>query len=178
LPGNLTWGGIGFKAGNYEVARIGTLLLIFALAVPSFGQQKTYNWVQGNDETVRLDPGFYHTSPPYQPGSGARSMHVDVDAHQPVTLAVVSLQSWNDEGQRPESMAGLNLLCVQEHVLQTTYACDIPDRTVPSSGSASDVPAEPATAHWNGDGKLTFRWRLCRFHEPPCRPHGFGGRNN
>jgi hypothetical protein len=99
-------------------------------------------------------------------------MHVDIDAHQPVTLAVVSLQSWNDEGQRPESMAGLNLLCVQEHVLQTTYACDIPDRTVPSSGSASDLPAEPATAHWNGDGKLTFRWRLCRFHEPPCRPHG------
>jgi hypothetical protein len=109
-----------------KVARIGTMLLTCALAVPSLGQQKTYSWVQGNDETVRLDPGFYHTSPPYEPGPGARSMHVDIDAHKPVTLAVVSLQSWNDAGQRPESMAGLNLLCVQQHVLQTNYACDIP----------------------------------------------------
>ena len=66
-----------------KVARIGTLLLTSALASSSLGQQKTYNWVQGNDETVRLDPGFYHTSPPYQPGPGARSMHVDIDAHQP-----------------------------------------------------------------------------------------------
>jgi hypothetical protein len=109
-----------------KMARIGTLLLTCALAVPSFGQQKTYGWVQGNDETVRLDPGYYHTSPPYKPGSGSRSMHVDIDAQRPVTLAVVSLQSWNDAGQRPESMAGLSLLCFQAHVIQTTYTCDVP----------------------------------------------------
>jgi len=103
-----------------------TLLLASALAVPSFGQQKAYNWVQGNDETVRLDPGYYHTSQPYQPAPGARSLHVDVDAQQPVTLAVVSAQAWSDISQRPDLMGGLTLLCVQEHVVQTTYTCNLP----------------------------------------------------
>jgi len=102
------------------------LLLACALAVPSFGQQKTYNWIPGNDETVRLDPGFYHASPPYQPGHGARSMHVDIDAQQPVTLAVVSVREWSDASQRPDSMRSLTLFCVQEHVLQTSYSCDVP----------------------------------------------------
>jgi len=109
-----------------KAASMYTLLLAFALAVPSFGQQKTYDWVQGNDETVRLDPGYYHTSPPYQPASGARSMHVDVDAQQPVTLAVVSAQAWSDASQRPDAMGNLNLLCVQEHVVQSTYTCNLP----------------------------------------------------
>jgi hypothetical protein len=109
-----------------KAAIILVLLLACALAVPSFGQQKIYNWIPGNDETVRLDPNFYHASPPYQPGHGARSMHVDIDAQQPVTLAVVSVRDWNDASQRPESMGSLTLFCVQEHVLQTTYSCDVP----------------------------------------------------
>jgi len=109
-----------------KAARLYTLLLACALAVPSSGQQKTYDWVQGNDETVRLDPGYYHTGPPYQPASGARSLHVDVDAQQPITLAVVSAQAWNDASQRPDIMANLTLLCVQEHVVQTTYTCNLP----------------------------------------------------
>src|SRR5262249_45266150 len=109
-----------------KAATIGMLLLACALAVPSLGQQKTYNWIPGNDETVRLDPGFYHTSAPYQPGHGSRSMHVDIDAQQPVTLAVVPAREWNDTSQRPESVGTLTLLCVQEHVLQTTYSCDVP----------------------------------------------------
>jgi hypothetical protein len=109
-----------------KMARTGTLLLTCALAVPSSAQQKTYNWIQGNDETVRLDPGYYHTSPPYRPGPGARSLHVDIDAEKPVSLAVVRLQEWNDAGQRPESVGSLNILCVQEHVVHTTYSCDVP----------------------------------------------------
>src|SRR6516162_5142364 len=91
-----------------KAASLYTLLLACALAVPSSGQQKTYDWVQGNDETVRLDPGYYHTSPPYQPASGARSLHVDVDAQQPVTLTVVSAQAWNDASQRPDAMGNLS----------------------------------------------------------------------
>jgi hypothetical protein len=103
-----------------------SLLLAGALTLPSSGQQKIYDWIQGNDETVRLDPGFYHASPPYQPSHGARSMHVDIDAQQPVTLAVVSVREWNDASQRPEGIGSLSLLCVQEHVLQTTYSCNVP----------------------------------------------------
>ncbi len=109
-----------------KAAAIGTLLFICALATPSFGQQKTYNWVAGNDETVRLDPGYYHSGPTYQPGSGTRVIHVDIDAQQPVTLAMVSAQEWNDAAQRPEIMSNLSFLCVQEHVVQTTYTCNLP----------------------------------------------------
>src|SRR5262245_25159529 len=109
-----------------KVAIILVLLLTCVLAVPSFGQHKIYNWIPGNDETVRLDPGFYHAGPPYQPGHGARSIHVDIDAQQPVTLAVVPVREWSDASQRPESMGSLTFLCVQEHVLQTTYSCDVP----------------------------------------------------
>src|SRR5260370_36832337 len=109
-----------------KAAAIGTLLFICALAPPSFGQQKTYNWVAGNDETVRLDPGYYHSGPTYQPGPGTRTIHVDIDAQQPVTLAMGSAQEWNDAAQRPEIMSNLSFLCVQEHVVQTTYTCNLP----------------------------------------------------
>src|SRR5260370_22811072 len=115
-----------------KAAAIGTLLFICALATPSFGQKKTYNWRAGNDEPVRLDPGYYPPGPTYQPGSGTRAIHVDIDAQQPVTLAMVSAQEWNDAAQRPEIMSNLSFLCVQEHVVQTTYTCNLPlGRIVP-----------------------------------------------
>jgi hypothetical protein len=41
-----------------QTTHLCTLFLTCALVVPSFGQQKTYNWVAGNDETVSLDPGW------------------------------------------------------------------------------------------------------------------------
>ena len=36
-------------------------LLICALAGPLFGQQRIFNWLPANDESVRLDPANYHT---------------------------------------------------------------------------------------------------------------------
>ena len=47
------------------------LILICAIAVPSLCQQKTFNWVAGNDETVSLDPGYYHGGPAFQPSAQA-----------------------------------------------------------------------------------------------------------
>ena len=105
------------------------LLLACAFATVSLGQQnqqKRYGMVAGNDETVRLDPGYYHTGPAYQPGWEGKKIQVDVDADKPVTLAVVSAQEWNDASQHPEALGNLKFTCVQEHVVRTTYTCDLP----------------------------------------------------
>jgi hypothetical protein len=104
------------------------LLFTCVLAVPAFGQQKTYDWIPGNDQTVRLDPGYYYADQVYKPAPGTRSVHVDIEAQRPVTLAMVSERAWNDATQHPETMGSVSLLCVQEHVVQATYSCDLPWR--------------------------------------------------
>ena len=91
-----------------------------------FGQQKTYNWVTGSDETVSLDPGYYHGGPTFQPSPKNLAVHVDVDAQRPATIAMVSAQEWNDAGQHPEALQDLKYICVQEHVVKATYSCTPP----------------------------------------------------
>lgn len=102
------------------------LLLAGALAAPLFGQQKTYNWVAGSDETVSLDPGYYHGGPTFQPNPKNLAVHVDVDAERPVRIAMVPAQDWNDAAQYPEALQNLKYVCVQEHVVKATYSCTPP----------------------------------------------------
>jgi hypothetical protein len=103
------------------------LLLVGALATAAFGQpQKTYNWVPGNDETVRLDPGYYHTGLVYEAGWAGKKVQVDVNAEQPVTLAMVLTQDWNAASQHTETLGSLSYTCAQEHVVKATYTCDLP----------------------------------------------------
>lgn len=102
------------------------LLLVCVLASPSFGQQKVYNWVASNDETVSLDPGFYHAGPTFQQGPLTRDAHVDIEAQQPVTIALVSAQDWSDAAQHPETIKNLKYVCVQEHIVKATYGCTLP----------------------------------------------------
>ena len=102
------------------------LLLASAVAAPLFGQEKTYNWVAGSDETVSLDPGYYHGGPTFQPSPKNLAVHVDVDAQRPVTIAMVSAQEWNDAAQHPEALQDLKYVCVQEHVVKAIYSCTPP----------------------------------------------------
>jgi hypothetical protein len=105
------------------------LFVVWALVTASFGQQnpqKTYNWVPGNDETVRLDPGYYHNGPTYQAGWEGKKVQVEVNAEQPVTLAMVSTQDWNNASQHTETLGTLKYMCVQEHLVKATYTCDVP----------------------------------------------------
>ena len=59
---------------------------ICAVSSPSFGQQRVFNWLPANDESVRLDPANYHSGRTYHPGSNGGNMHVDIKAQQPVTI--------------------------------------------------------------------------------------------
>ena len=102
------------------------LLQTCVLAMPLFGQQKTFSWVASNDETVRLDPSFYHGGPTFQPTAKAPDVHVDVEAQQPVRISMVSAQDWSDASQHPERLKELQPFCVQEHVVRATYTCTPP----------------------------------------------------
>lgn len=102
------------------------LFLSFVLAVPAFGQQKTFKWVPGNDEIVSLDPGYYHGGPTFQPSAKVRDVRVDIDAQQPVTISMAHAQQWNDAAQHAEALRELNYICVREHVVKATYTCTPP----------------------------------------------------
>lgn len=107
------------------------LVLASVVAGPAFGQQnqqKRFDFVRSNDETVRLDPGNYHTSPTYQPGWEGQKIQVDVEAESPVTLAIVSAQDWNANGEDPTRLGGIKSICIQEHIMKATYVCDLPPR--------------------------------------------------
>lgn len=79
----------------------------------------------GNDETVSLDPGYYHSGPTFQPSAKAKEVRVDIDAQLPVTISLLSTRQWTDAAQHPEALR-LKSICVQEHVVKATYTCTPP----------------------------------------------------
>src|SRR5215470_11785575 len=102
------------------------LVLGFGAAAPAFCQEKVFDWLPANDESVRMDPADYHTGRTYRPAPGGGSIHVDIDAQKPVTIGLVPAEDWNAALQRPELIRSLNYLCLREHVVKTTYLCDLP----------------------------------------------------
>jgi hypothetical protein len=102
------------------------LAFIWALAVPLFGQQKTFNWVPANDEIVSLDPGYYHGGPTFQLSSRVKDVRVDVEAANPVTISMVSAREWTAAAQHPEALRDLKHICIQEHIVGATYTCTPP----------------------------------------------------
>jgi hypothetical protein len=106
-------------------------LLLCAVAVASFAQARIFNWTAANDESLQMDPADYHTGRVYRPAPGGGNIHVDIDAHEPVTIAMTWADEWNaalqtNPMQHPEVFANLSFRCVQEHVMKTTYECHLP----------------------------------------------------
>ncbi len=102
------------------------VLLMGAFAGPSFGQQRVFNWLPANDESVRLDPANYHTGRTYHPGANGGNNHVDIKAEKPVTIFMTPAEDWNQALQHPEAIVQLRQVCLREHVVETTYVCDMP----------------------------------------------------
>src|SRR5256712_7728251 len=99
---------------------------IVAFSSPSFGQQRVFNGLPANDESVRLDPSNYHSGRTYHPGPNGGNMHVDIKAEQPVTIFLANADAWSAALQHPENIPGLSQGCLREHVVETTYVCDLP----------------------------------------------------
>lgn len=103
------------------------ILVMGALCGPSFGQQpRVFNWLPANDETVRLDPAFYHTGHTFHPGPEGGKNHVDIRTERPVTIFMTPAADWNAALQHPETIPNLPQSCLAEHVVNTTYICDMP----------------------------------------------------
>ncbi len=102
------------------------ILLICALSGPSFGQQRVFNWLPGNQEDVRLDPANYHAGQTYHASGDGGNMQVDIKSEQLVTVFLARSEDWNAAVQHPESLNNLQQLCTREHVVETRYTCFVP----------------------------------------------------
>lgn len=107
------------------------LLLILIVLGPLCGtslaqQQRVFDWQPANDETVRLDPAYFHSGRTYGPSPDGGKIHVDIKSQMPVTVFLTDAGTWNQALQHPESLPNVPQFCTQEHVVELTYACALP----------------------------------------------------
>jgi len=101
-------------------------LALGVFAGSSLAQDRVFHWLPANDETVRLDPANYHTGRTYHPNAAGQNNHVDIKTEKPVTIFMTPEADWNAALQHPEAMASLTQVCLREHVVNTTYVCELP----------------------------------------------------
>jgi hypothetical protein len=112
---------------NHKFQPILVVLAIGLLSGASFAQQqRVFNWLPANDETVRLDPANYHAGRTYHPNASGQNNHVDIKAQQPVTIFMTPEGDWSQALQHPEAIASLRQICLREHVVETTFVCELP----------------------------------------------------
>ena len=131
------------------------LTLNLALAGSIAAQDKFFEWQPANDEAVRLDPANYHTGRTYRPGPNGGGIHVDIDAQQPVTIFLTGEAEWQRALQAPETIGSLSMLCLREHVVKTTYICDLPSQ--PMTLVIRDDRSDPQAAMFAGLGVVIKR---------------------
>jgi len=110
---------------------IAALTLLFVLALPSFAQEMKYGWVRANGQTYLFNPGDYKAPHSYRPGNDGGNIQVDVSAQRPVTLAIAQESEWARVSENPTLIPGIQYWCMQEHVVATTYTCDLPPSETP-----------------------------------------------
>jgi hypothetical protein len=111
---------------NTKIPGILALLLLSMSAGPSFGQQRVFGWLPGNDESVRLDPANYHAGLTYHPAGNGGNIQVDIKSERPVTIFLTRAEEWNEALKNPEGLGNLRQLCQREHVVETRYSCFVP----------------------------------------------------
>jgi hypothetical protein len=105
------------------------LLVILALGIAgttAAQQPKVFDWQPANDETVRMDPGYYYTGQTYHPAPSGGNIHLDIKSEKPVTVFMTDAMGWELALQHPETIRDVRRSCLQEHVMELTYACNLP----------------------------------------------------
>jgi len=91
---------------NTTIPGILGVLLMGALSGATYGQQqRVFNWLPGNDESVRLDPANYHSGLTYHPAENGGNIQVDITAEKPVTIFLTGAEEWKAAVQHPETIA-------------------------------------------------------------------------
>src|SRR5438477_7955589 len=107
--------------------RKATLLgLLVICAASCQAQEKIFDWVRASDEFAQLYPADYHAGRVYRPGNDGGNMHVNIEAKQPVTIAMAFSKEWNEAQEHPGTISDLEFRCIREHVVNTTYECHLP----------------------------------------------------
>jgi hypothetical protein len=103
-------------------------LLLCVSSLPSFAKERTFDWVRASEQAVQLAPLGFHQGRTYHPGPDGGNIRVDIQASEPVTVAMVSAEDWEavTEGRTPDR--DLDFRCLRAHVLTTTFACTLPAR--------------------------------------------------
>jgi len=96
---------------NTKMPLIFAFLFICAFSGPSLAQQRVFNWLPGNDESVRLDPANYHAGLTYHPAGNGGNIQVDIRSEQPVTIFLTRAEEWNEALKNPEGLGNLRQLC-------------------------------------------------------------------
>jgi hypothetical protein len=97
------------------------------LSFSSYGQaDKVFEWQPANDESLRLDPANYHSGRTYHPGPNGGNIHVDIKSQKPITIFLADANDWANALQHPETLRHIQPMCLQEHVVETTYTCNLP----------------------------------------------------
>src|SRR5256886_13432693 len=100
------------------------LLVLFSASC--WAQDKVFDWVRASDEFAQLYPADYHAGRVYRAGDDGGNMHVNIEAKQPVTIALAFSKEWNEAQEHPETISDLEFRCMREHVVNTTYECHLP----------------------------------------------------
>src|SRR5882672_10272532 len=116
---------------NAKMPVLFAMLLICTFAGPSFGQQRVFNWLPANDESVRLDPAYFHTARTYRPGPDGGNNHVDIKAQKPITIFMTPAEDWNLALQHLESIVNLRRMFPRADASQVHDALEMLQRQVP-----------------------------------------------
>ena len=122
------------------------------MSLCSFAQQKVFDWLPANDEAVRLDPANYHSARTYHPAPGGGGMHVDIKAQMPVTIFMASAGEWTQALQHPEQIVAVRQICPRDHIVETTYTCQLPGE--PMTLVIQDERLSPDHAVFTGLGSV------------------------
>jgi hypothetical protein len=115
----------GLNTGvTMRLTKVVAALIVVVCASPVLAQDKVFEWQRGTEESVRLDPANYHSGKSY--GSQGGTIHVDIDAQQPVTVFMTGAGEWNRAMQNPEMLGRIRMVCLREHVTKVMYTCDLP----------------------------------------------------
>lgn len=106
--------------------RLFALLALLSMARSADAQQRVFNWVAGEQEQVRLQPGMYYAVGPFafKPDFLQKGMvKLAMQAAKPVFIGVVPQSAWNYVVQNPQTVTQLQYFCLKENVLQLDYSC-------------------------------------------------------
>ena len=91
--------------------------LVWAFTALTLAQDnRVFDWTPANNETIPMEPASLHAGRTYHPAAGGGNMHVQIEAHYPVTVAMTWADEWNNAMQHSDAPLNFSFICIEEHV--------------------------------------------------------------